>query len=70
MVDKLLNIFEQNLKKHITTRWITVKMIVYLLGGEPELAKQFARTLVYWNGDAESKHWTDPRKQVLKRMTH
>jgi hypothetical protein len=54
MVDEFLHSFGQNLKKHITTRWRTDKMIVYLLGGEPELAKQFARTLVYWMAMPES----------------
>jgi hypothetical protein len=51
-VDRFLDLFSHNLNKHITERWRNNKLIVYLLSGEPELAKQLALTLVYWDGDA------------------
>ena len=47
MVDTFLSLFEKSLDKHLLTRWRNDKLIVYLLGGDPVLAKQFARTLVH-----------------------
>jgi hypothetical protein len=70
MVDQFLHIFGQNLKKHIITRWRSDKMIVYLLGGEPELAKQFSRTLVYWNGDAGVIRVDDNGKLINNDMQY
>jgi hypothetical protein len=56
MVTKFLSIFESNLNKHISQRWRNDKLIVYLLAGDPELAKQMARTLAHWDGDAGAVH--------------
>ena len=41
------DVFELSLKQHILDRWRNNKLIVYLLGGDPVLARQFARTLVH-----------------------
>jgi hypothetical protein len=47
---------KSNLNKHISQRWRNDKLIVYLLAGDLELAKQMARTLVHWDGDAGAVH--------------
>ena len=43
---KFLKVYKNNLYKHILERWRSDKLIGYTLGGQPELAKQFAATLV------------------------
>lgn len=58
MVETFLRIFNQNYDKHIMRRWTNNKLIVYMLGGEPELAKQLARVLDYYDQHNEDRGLT------------
>ncbi len=49
LIEKFLKLFEKYLEKHILNRWRNNKLIMYLIGGQPELAQQLARTLRHYD---------------------
>ena len=48
MVKKFFDLYEKNLKKHLFDRWRNNKLISYILGSEPVLAKEFANALCHY----------------------
>lgn len=48
MVEKFFGIYEENLEKHLFDRWRNNKLISYMLGSEPVLAKEFANALCHY----------------------
>jgi hypothetical protein len=49
---KFINEYHSNLNKHLIDRWRSDDLVPYLLGGQPELAREFARMIIHYDSES------------------
>jgi hypothetical protein len=46
---KFINEYHSNLNKHLIDHWRLDDLVLYILGGQPELAREFARMIIHYD---------------------
>ncbi len=75
---KFINNYHSNLNEHLIDRWRSDDLVPYILGGQPELAREFERMIIHYDiesGATEDKNnefqgYCFPNAEIVMDVLH
>ncbi len=75
---RFINEYHSNLDKHLIDHWRSDDLVPYILGGQPELVREFAHMIIHYNNESgatedennEFQHYCFPNAEIVMDVFH